>query len=221
MTATLRLARPQAILFDWDNTLVDNWPAIATALNAAFAAFGRPTWTVDEAKARLRRSLRDTFPEMFGQHWADARDIFYRSFRERHLETLRAMPGADVALRALAAEGLYLGVVSNKTGPILRSEAAHLQWDRLFGRLVGATDAPRDKPDPAPVHMALAGSGVEAGPGVWFVGDTAIDMECAANATCIGVLISPDANKNDEFQLSADHTCITSLAELVILLRGL
>ena len=33
------LATPAAIVWDWDNTLVDGWAAIAAGLNAAFAAF--------------------------------------------------------------------------------------------------------------------------------------------------------------------------------------
>ena len=32
---------PRAVLFDWDNTLVDNWATITEALNAARAAGGR------------------------------------------------------------------------------------------------------------------------------------------------------------------------------------
>ena len=32
------LPRPRAILFDWDNTLVDNWETIRLALNTALTA---------------------------------------------------------------------------------------------------------------------------------------------------------------------------------------
>ena len=45
---TVRLPAPKAILFDWDNTLVDNWATIADALNVALtardavASLGRP-----------------------------------------------------------------------------------------------------------------------------------------------------------------------------------
>ena len=60
-------ARPRAILFDWDNTLVDNWLAISEALNATLVAMGHPTWSLTETKARVRNSLRDSFPAMFGE----------------------------------------------------------------------------------------------------------------------------------------------------------
>jgi phosphoglycolate phosphatase len=74
---------------------------------------------------------------------------------------------------------------------VLRAEAAHLGWTRHFRRIVGAGDAARDKPDAAPVHVALAGSGISSA-ATWYVGDTALDMECAGNAGCAGVLLGAD-----------------------------
>ena len=37
------------------------------------------------------------------------------------------------------------------------------------------------------LELALAGSGIPRGPAVWFVGDAAIDVECARNAGCTAV----------------------------------
>lgn len=175
-------ARPRAILFDWDNTLVDNWPAIHEALNATLAAMGHAPWTMAETRSRVRRSLRDSFPEMFGERWTEARTIFYDTFAAVHLERLAPVAGAEETIAWLAREGIYLGVVSNKTGEYLREEARALGWDRFFGRLVGATDAAADKPAAAPVHLALEGSGIAPGRHVWFVGDGAIDVQCALAA---------------------------------------
>ena len=50
-------------------------------------------------------------------------------------------------------------------------------------------DAAEDKPAVAAVELALAGSGIPRGPAVWFVGDAAIDVECARNAGCTAVLM--------------------------------
>src|SRR5262245_26808223 len=131
-------SRPRAILFDWDNTLVDNWAAIHDALNASLAAMEQPTWTLAQTRARVRASLRDSFPAMFGDRWREAERIFHDRFAEMHLAGLDAVPGAERMLAAATAKGLYLGVVSNKQGPFLRSEASHLGWTGTFGRLVGA-----------------------------------------------------------------------------------
>jgi phosphoglycolate phosphatase len=180
---------PSAILFDWDNTLVDNWGAIHEALNLTLAAMGHPTWTYDETRLRVQRSLRDSFPQMFGERWREAGDLYLHSFAEVHLRTLRPMPGADALLRELSRCGIYLAVVSNKTGRFLRLEAAHLGWDSHFRRLIGATDAPKDKPAVEPVDLALADSGIDRNAAVWFVGDGAVDVECARNAGLSAILV--------------------------------
>ena len=186
------LRAPRAVVFDWDSTLVDNWGGITRALERTFVAMGRAPWTELEVRANAKLSLRDTFPTMFGERCEEATRLFYSGFEAVHLETLRALDGAPDILDALLARGIPAAVVSNKSGGFLRREAAHLGWDRYFHRIIGATDAPRDKPAPDPVHLALDGTGVAAGPDVWFVGGSAVDLACAHAAGCTAVLIHPD-----------------------------
>ncbi|WP_374448715.1 HAD family hydrolase [Stella sp.] len=209
---------PRAILFDWDNTLVDNWAVISGALNAAFQAMAKPTWSEAECRARVRKSARDTFPELFGDRWREAERIFYSTFEERHLEGLRPMPGAIDLLDRARTRGLYLGIVSNKHGRYLRIEAEHLGWSRRFGRIVGATDAAADKPAPDPVHAALAGSGIVAGPDVWFVGDAGVDMQCALAAGCTPVLVRDEETLGEEFDSCAPHVHLRGCPGLAALL---
>src|SRR4051812_33970216 len=141
--------QPRGVLWDWDNTLIDGWAAIAAGLNAAFRAHGLPEWTLEEVRGRVRRSLRETFPEMFGAAWEQARDTFYAEVRARHLAVLTPMPGAAAALAAVVASRLPPGGVSNKQGPPLRAGAGPLRWGRHLGCLVGAGDAGGGKPRPA------------------------------------------------------------------------
>jgi phosphoglycolate phosphatase len=185
--------RPAAILWDWDNTLVDGWAAIEAGLNAAFRAFGMPTWDRAQVLANVRRSLRESFPLLFGPGWERARDIFQAEVRSCHLSVLRPMPGAAAAVLA-AGRVAPQAVVSNKQGPLLRAEVAHLGWERHFGAVVGAGDAARDKPDPAPLRMALERIGIPASQHVWYVGDTALDMQAARAAGCRAVLVGHAAH---------------------------
>ncbi len=193
------LRRPRAILFDWDNTLIDSWPVIHDALNVTLEAFGLAPWTLDEIRLRVGKSLRNTFPALFGAKWKEAEQVFYRRFAGCHLERLQSRPGAGRMLAELQGAGLYLGVVSNKRGDYLRREAAHLGWRDYFGRIVGANDAAEDKPAKAPVAMALAGSGVSPGQQVWIAGDAEIDLECARNAGCLPVLVRELGPQPGEF----------------------
>ncbi|MDX2222565.1 MAG: HAD family hydrolase [Rhodospirillaceae bacterium] len=186
-----RPPRPRAILFDWDNTLVDTWPVITEATAITLAAMGHAPWSATEMRARIAGSLRDTFPRIYGERWPEAMKIYYQAFERVHLDRLRALPGAADALGALGDAGVYLGVVSNKTGKYLRAEADHLGWTPRFGRLVGAQDVARDKPAADPVLAALAPAGVSPGADVWFVGDAEIDVVCGQAAGCTTVLVPP------------------------------
>ena len=197
MSALDRL--PSAVIFDWDNTLVDTWPVIHDSINTTLVAMGHEPWSLEETRERVRRSLREAFPEMFGARWEEAREIFYRRFDAIHLKQLAICDGAEALIALLAGRGVCLSVVSNKMGRNLRREAGHLGWASHFHRLVGATDARRDKPATDPVDLALSGSGFARGADVWFVGDTAIDLECAHNAGCTGILVREEPPRDTEF----------------------
>ena len=189
----INLPQPQAILLDWDNTLVDTWPCIGKAANITLEAMGQAPWTEAEIRERIAGSLRDTFPKIYGERWEEARDKYYRAFEQVHLEMLTVLPGAEEFVRAARARGIYLALVSNKTGKYLRAEVNHLGWTHLFGKIVGAQDAPRDKPALDPVHMSLEGSGIDLGAHVWFVGDAAIDIECGRAGGCTTVLVRSES----------------------------
>ena len=212
---------PRAILFDWDNTLVDSWLTIHEALNFLMREMEMPEWSLADTKEKVRLSLREAFPLHFGARWEEARDIYLERFRSIHLERLAPLPGREALLRDLAGQGTFLGVVSNKTGELLRREVARLGWSGYFGSIVGAGDAPADKPACEPVHLALAASGIPAGRDVWFVGDTAVDIECARNSGCIGVLLGdpmpPEAFAREFSSFAPD----LSFADEAGLLRGI
>ena len=192
MTNTPTLARPRAILFDWDNTLADGWAAVATGLNAAFDAFGLPNWTVADTKARARRSMRESFPPIFGDQWQKAVEIFQVAYAEAQLANVQKMPGVDALLEA--AQPYPCAVVSNKDGHFVRREASVLGLTKYFTTIIGAGDAERDKPDPAPFELALSASGLRPGPDIWYVGDTGLDMQAAHECGFIAVLLGDAAH---------------------------
>lgn len=187
------MTRPRAVLFDWDNTLVDSWPTIHDALHHTFTRMGHAPWSLAEVKARTRLSLAESFPPLFGDRWQDARQLYFDRFHAIHLDRIKPLPGAETMLDALISAGLPLGVVSNKTGATLRREVAHFGWDPRFKTVVGAGDASADKPAAAPILKALEPIGLQCGADIWYVGDTAMDMECARNAGCSAILL----HKND------------------------
>ena len=77
---TVHIQKPRALIFDWDNTLVDTWPTIHEALRQTFNAMDLEPWTLAETRQRVRKSMRESFPELFGSRWIKARNIFYNAY---------------------------------------------------------------------------------------------------------------------------------------------
>ena len=65
---------------------------------------------------------------------------------------------------------------------------------RFSRAIVGAGDAKADKPDPAPILLALQELGAAPDRSVWYLGDTATDMQAARAAGITGVLVGDAAH---------------------------
>jgi phosphoglycolate phosphatase len=213
--------RPTAIIFDWDNTLIDSWTTIHQALSATFTAYGLVPWPLDETRIRVQKSMRDSFPALFGDLWEEAGEYFYEQYDAIHIKTLTPLADVETTLGRLVEQGIYLAVVSNKKGHYLRKEATHLGWDKFFGQIVGALDADQDKPAVEPVTLALKGSSILAGPHVWFAGDSNIDMECAKNANCVPVLVREKEPEHLEFKDNPPHIHVPGCLALSKLIETL
>ncbi len=189
----MTLTPPKAILFDWDNTLVNTWPTIHQALQETFIAWGMTPWSLEETKLKVGKSLRDAFPPLFGDDWEKAADHYIEGFRAIHLDQLEALPDVLPVLEYVKQAKPFIGVVSNKRGENLRKEAVHIGWDHYFDVIIGAQDAERDKPHADPAAFALKESGIEMGNEVWFVGDTITDLGCAQAGDMPAILFGEDA----------------------------
>ncbi len=212
----MKLLYPKAVLFDWDNTLVDSWPIIHESWNHTLKTMGQPTWDIATTKERVHRSLRDVFPELFGQeNWQKARDIYYEKFLQIHLDNLRMLQDAQSVLQALNDENIYVGIVSNKTGTYLRKEIERLGWNPYFKIALGATDTPKDKPDRIAVDAALAQSGFSQdaeknwGRDVWFIGDSPSDLACALNSGAQPILFGEPGMAEEHRKTLANYPHFT------------
>jgi phosphoglycolate phosphatase len=187
------LEKPKAILLDWDNTLADSWGVIHKCLNKAFEAYDLEPWSLDDLRnnrGNIHHSLRQSFPRFFGDKWEDARDIYYKHFKDCHIAEIKLLEGADKTIEKLAESDAYVAIVSNKTGQYLRDELEHLKISDHFDAIIGATDAKNDKPYADPLHLALEKSEMSKNDfsnHVWMVGDSKTDIEAAKNFGCKGI----------------------------------
>ena len=61
-----RLPKPRAVIFDWDDTVIDSWHVALQAFNTAMQAMGHKPWTDEEARKGTGTSARDMFMSLFG-----------------------------------------------------------------------------------------------------------------------------------------------------------
>lgn len=185
---------PTAVFFDWDDTLIDSWSVAFAALNATLVEMGHEPWSDEEARRRRGPSAKDLFTAIFGEdNWQKADEIYYNAFLRLIKDNLEIVPDADKMLAMFKAHGIVMGVVSNKRSALLQEECRALGWDHYFSAVIGAGDAEKDKPDPAPLNLAMQKANIKPGDTVWYVGDAGGDMQCAhmAGVTAIHFASNP------------------------------
>ncbi|MFT3916160.1 MAG: HAD-IA family hydrolase [Anaeromyxobacteraceae bacterium] len=173
---------PIAILFDLDGTLVDTIPFILASVRHAFEGYGRCP-TDAEWIAGIGTPLRDQLTG-FARDPSDVDRLFdrYRAFWvAEHDARTRAFPGAVEVVTGFAAAGHPLGIVTAKLEAGALRTLRHVGLLPHLGAVVGADSAPRAKPFPDPVLVALAR--LERAPAeAVLVGDSVHDLEAARAA---------------------------------------
>lgn len=182
-------ARMDAIVFDWDGTLIDSLAPLYAANVAVLASYGitlergdylrayRPDW---RAMYRRLGIPADRLDEA-GRRWTR----FYGSGAGA-----TPFPGVPEALRRLADRGYRMGLVTAGDRPVVTEQARRFGLDDLLPVRVHADDLPVTKPHPEPLRVALDGLGVRDPARAIFVGDVPDDMRMAvaAGATPVGIV---------------------------------
>jgi HAD superfamily hydrolase (TIGR01549 family) len=205
----------EAVLLDWDGTLLDSFEADAGAYLEMFQAMGigwgvgelaehySPDWYRVYRAAGLRRA-----------RWEEAD----RRWRKAYLKQKpKLMAGAREVLRVL--RGRYrLGLVTSGSRGRVEPQVRRFRLQTAFSAFICHEDTRYRKPHPEPLRAALRQMRVAAGTAV-YVGDAPEDIEMArrAGARAIGVL-GPFPTER-RLRAARPDALLESLAELPGLLR--
>ncbi len=195
---------PKAILFDWDNTLVNNWEPIFIAYKETLKNLGLKKQNRREIIKDAKYSLRETFPRIFKDDWKKAKKIFYVAFKKIHLQKIKPIPKVEKILKIIKKKKIPCGVISNKDGNLLRKEINKLGWKKYFKILVGANDAKKDKPSKYPFLLALKKISLKPNKNIWYVGDNEIDVEFAKKNKCSSIFIENNMFKKKNLKQKPD-----------------
>jgi phosphoglycolate phosphatase len=174
-----------AVVFDLDGTLIDSLPDIQSAVNRMLAGIGQPPMD----RAEVRSYVGNGAPVLVGRvlssraipvsRHPDILARFLPDYAARSAEATVGYPGVTEALSALRDAGHRLGICTNKPLDAARSVLITLNLSPFFETLIGWGSLPQSKPDPAPLHAAIAALG--GGPAI-FAGDSEVDVATAVNA---------------------------------------
>ena len=174
----------RAALFDFDLTLMDTSYAITDCTNAFADKMGLRRVTREETLRVIGLPIAESWIGLWGKFEEEWLDIYRQSFRDREQEGFREFPDTRSALARLRANGIKVGVVSNRRFAMRAVTACGLV--PLLDVVVGLEDVRYPKPDPEPVLAAL--SRLSAKPErSFYTGDTDIDMKTAAAAGVTGI----------------------------------
>ena len=175
-----------AVLFDWDGTLVNSAEASFLCYQAVFGGFGiafdRDTYAATYSPNWERTYTAVGLPE---DRWAEANTLWVQSYCR---ETITLFEGARHEVERLAAAGLVQGLVTSGDRSRVERELAAHGLASFFSTLVCGSDQVAKKPHPEALLLALESLRVPPKRAV-YVGDSPEDVEMArsSGAWSIGI----------------------------------
>ena len=210
------IERVEAILFDWDGTLIDSLGAFHRANATVMDSFGLPFDVI-----RYRQHYTADWREMYRRlgvpddRLEDANTLWQRTFAANDDKVI-AFAGVDTALRRLAAAGIVIGIVTAGHREVVEPQLGATGLGSLLPIRVYGDDLPVHKPDPEPLRLALrlAGDGHRPETSI-YVGDAPTDMQMAAAVGARGIGIESVLGERAELIAAGASEVAPSVAEWV------
>lgn len=192
LNATLTLRRPDAILFDTDNTLYDYVPANDMAERSVEAKAQNLLGvnpdifraTYQQAKRQIKSQLGHTASshsrllyfqrvlELLGfkaqlMTALDLEQTFWRTF----LANAPLFPGVMNLLDDLRYNNIPIAIVTDLTSHIQMRKLTYFNLEETFDAVVTSEEVGADKPDPRNFNLLLEKLGLNSDQVIWMVGD--------------------------------------------------
>jgi phosphoglycolate phosphatase len=203
------------IVFDWDGTLFDSTALIARCIQAACTDLGVATPSDRDASyvigLGVPEALRHAAPSLPPERYREL-GLRYRHHYMARQHELLLFPGVLALLQALKERKHLLAVATGKSRLGL-DEA--LATSRLRGLFDATRTADETASKPHPMMLLELMSELDAKPQrTLMIGDTAHDLQLAANAGAAGVGVSYGAHAPEALAGLAPRHVAHSLAEL-------
>ena len=217
--------RPAAVFFDLDGTLVDTADDLAAPVNHMREARGLKPLPLEEYRPFASAGSRGLLHIGLGATTDDPdypalRTEFLNRYEQEIAVHSRLFDGMPELLAWLEANGIRWGVISNKLEYLVHRLVQQLGLGDRVALAYGGDTAPRAKPWPDPLKMALQETGLTARQCV-YIGDDLRDIQAAHAVDMPAVAAAYGyGNPNEIPQWKADHI-VASPQEFLAMLKRL
>ena len=216
---------PAAVFFDLDGTLADTADDLAAPVNAMREARGLKPLPLEEYRPFASAGSRGLLHIGLGATTDDPdypalRTEFLNRYEQEIAVHSRLFDGMPELLAWLEANGIRWGVISNKLEYLVHRLVQQLGLGHRVALAYGGDTAPRAKPWPDPLKMALQETGLTARQCV-YIGDDLRDIQAAHAVDMPAVAAAYGyGNPNEIPQWKADHI-VASPQEFLAMLKRL
>ncbi len=209
----------QAVLFDFDGTLVDSFAAITASTNHVRHSYELPALPEATVRQYVGLGLANLMETLVPN--APSADAIAR-YREHHqtvmLTQTRLLPGVAEVVPKLARRGIRMGVCSNKRVEFTRQLVEGLGLTHYFPTILGPEDVQnRPKPEPDMLWEGLKRLGATTQQAV-YVGDMAVDVHAARAAGIPVWLVLGGASGHESATAAAPDRVLSQFQELLELI---
>ena len=194
-------ALARAVIFDFDGTLLDTFPAIAAGWNAAMKPIFNRTYTDAEVishfgppdEGMIAHQLRDHPGEFEG-----AVERYFAAFERADCD-IAIFPGIETLLNDLASRQIPLGIMTGKGRRAAEITLHRIGWHARFGAILTGDDVPNAKP--APDGLLATARAMNFTPRECvYIGDSPADMSAARAAKMTAVVAGWHGFFHDELR---------------------
>jgi phosphoglycolate phosphatase len=209
-----------AIVFDWDGTLVDSLPAIFDANTQVLAEYDLPFDTdryraayVPDWRLMYRRlGVPDHQVEAVGARWLEL-------YREAGRAAL--LPRITESLRRLSSAGFVMGLVTAGHRDVVEAQLEEFELGELLPMRIFGNDPIAAKPHPDPLLRVLERLGRSHRIATArYVGDVPDDMRMATAVGALGIGIESTIGTRDDLIAAGAAAVYPGVAEFVDELLG-
>ncbi len=213
-----------AVLFDFDGTLVDSAPDIIAALNRLLGELGHAHVGYESYRTRAGDGARNLLEQVLNAQGASFAEAEWPALVERLLahyyeimtEGTRPYPAVPEILAEIHQAGMALAICTNRTTRTTEHLLSHFGLREMFGAVLCSDNVSAKKPDARHLLEAMRDLGAAPERSL-MIGDTATDVAAARNAGIKVVAVSYGYSELAAAELGADAV-LADFGELPALL---